>query len=113
MPAFISIVCPSCGGKLDVYPDMDVFACGYCGSNLQASRRGGALTLKALTEAIRKVQLGTDKTAAELAIARLRPELEGGLETGECSSNFPLPIVDVRNRGFIRFRLGDFCGTCE
>ena len=37
-------------------------------------RRGGTVALKALREAIRQVQVGTDKTAAELAIARLDRE---------------------------------------
>src|ERR1035441_10760163 len=39
-------------------------------------RRGGTVILKAVTEAIHKVQIGTDKTAAELAIVRLNKELE-------------------------------------
>ena len=39
-------------------------------------RRGGTVALKALTEAINKVQIGTDKTAAELAISRLEKELQ-------------------------------------
>ena len=39
-------------------------------------RRGGTVVLKALTEAIHKVQIGTDKTAAELAIVRLSNERE-------------------------------------
>lgn len=37
-------------------------------------RRGGTVALKAVTEAIKQVQLGTDKTAAELAIVRLERE---------------------------------------
>ena len=34
-------------------------------------RRGGTVSLKAVTDAISKVQTGTDKTAAELALTRL------------------------------------------
>jgi hypothetical protein len=38
-------------------------------------RRGGTVALKAVTEAIKQVQVGTDKTAAELALVRLQNEL--------------------------------------
>jgi hypothetical protein len=38
-------------------------------------RRGGTVALKAVRDAIEKVQVGTDKTAAELAIARYQEEL--------------------------------------
>ena len=73
---FINLTCANCGGKLEVYDDMEHFACGYCGSEMLVQRRGGTVILKAVTEAIHKVQIGTDKTAAELAIVRLNKELE-------------------------------------
>jgi DNA-directed RNA polymerase subunit RPC12/RpoP len=73
---FINLTCANCGGKLEVYDDMERFACGYCGSEMLVQRRGGTVILKAVTEAIHKVQIGTDKTAAELAIVRLNQELE-------------------------------------
>jgi len=47
---------------------MTEFACGYCGSNLIVERKGGTVSLKSVTDAIGKVQIGTDKTAAELAL---------------------------------------------
>jgi ribosomal protein S27E len=72
---FINLNCANCGAKLEVYGDMDRLACGYCGTELVVQRRGGTVVLKAVTEAIRKVQIGTDKTAAELAIARHEKEL--------------------------------------
>ena len=76
MPSeFISLKCQSCGAKLDVYPDMERFACGYCGTEMMVQRRGGTVGLKAITEAIRDVQVGTDKTAAELALVRLQNEI--------------------------------------
>jgi ribosomal protein S27AE len=71
---FINLNCPNCGGKLDVYDDMDRFACGFCGSEMIVNRRGGTVALKAVTEAIKQVQVGTDKTAAELAMVRLNQE---------------------------------------
>jgi ribosomal protein S27E len=72
---FIPLNCQSCGAKLEVYDDMTRFACGYCGVELLVERRGGTVVLKAVTEAIQKVQIGTDKTAAELALPRLEREL--------------------------------------
>lgn len=73
---FIPLTCKNCGGKLEIYDDMDRFACGYCGTELAVERRGGTVSLKAISEAIQKVQAGTDKTAAELAIVRYENELK-------------------------------------
>ncbi len=39
-------------------------------------RSGGTISLKLLTASISKVQIGTDKTAAELAIRRLKEEID-------------------------------------
>jgi hypothetical protein len=54
-------------------------------------RRGGTVALKAVTEAIKQVQIGTDKTAAELAIARYESELkelrERDVEVSKKSAN--------------------------
>jgi hypothetical protein len=54
---------------------MTQFACGYCGSNQVVERSGGTVSLKPVVEAVARVQIGTDKTAAELAIPRLQQEL--------------------------------------
>jgi hypothetical protein len=54
---------------------MDRFACGYCGVELLVERRGGTVALRAVERAIERVQIGTDKTAAELALSRLKGEL--------------------------------------
>ncbi len=54
---------------------MDRFACRYCGTELLVQRRGATVSLKPVQEAIRRVQVGTDRTAAELAIARYEKEL--------------------------------------
>jgi hypothetical protein len=73
---FITLKCQSCGGKLEVYEDMDRFSCSYCGTEMIVQRRGGTIALKLVQEAIKKVQVGTDKTAAELALVRLNDELK-------------------------------------
>ncbi len=70
---FINLNCANCGGALDVYDDMDRFACGHCGATLAVQRRGGTVLLN-LAQPIHKVPIGPDQTAAELALARLAEE---------------------------------------
>jgi len=71
----IRLSCNGCGASLEISPSMTHFACGYCGSNQIVERKGGTVSLKSVTDAIGKVQVGTDKTAAELALKRLTEEL--------------------------------------
>src|SRR5581483_5742600 len=56
-------------------PDITKFACGYCGKEQVVHRAGGIVALKMIGDAVAKVQEGTDKTAAELALQRLEREL--------------------------------------
>ncbi len=72
----ISIKCANCGGNLEITPDMEQFACGYCGASQVVQKQGGTISLKLVGDAIKQVQVGTDKTAAELAIKRLSGEME-------------------------------------
>lgn len=71
----LTLNCTNCGASLQVSQDMERFACGYCGTQQIVERRGGTVALKPLTDAIRLVQTGTDKTAAELALKRMGEEL--------------------------------------
>jgi ribosomal protein S27E len=73
---FIKLSCGNCGGELEVYDDMDRFACGYCGTEITVQRRGGTVVLKSVTQAIKTVPTGTDKTTAELALMRLKEEAQ-------------------------------------
>jgi predicted RNA-binding Zn-ribbon protein involved in translation (DUF1610 family) len=36
---FINLNCAHCGGKLEVFDDMERFVCGYCGSEMIVQRR--------------------------------------------------------------------------
>ena len=78
MPDFITLTlkCLNCGAALQITPDMNRFACGYCGMEQLIERAGGTVALKAVSDAIARVQVGTDKTAAELAFRRLKEEQE-------------------------------------
>lgn len=71
----LTLKCPSCGADLEITSDMTSFACGYCGTQQMVQRRGGSVSLKLIGDAIARVQLGTDRTASELAIRRIREEL--------------------------------------
>lgn len=70
----VTLRCPNCGGALEINGDMERFACAYCGSEQIVERRGGTVALR-LADAVARVQVGTDKTAAELALVRLDKEI--------------------------------------
>jgi hypothetical protein len=83
---FIQFNCSNCGGVLDVYDDMDRFACGYCGTEMVVQRRGGTVVL-ALAAGLHEVQEGPDKTAADLAVARLTKERQKLVKRSEALPN--------------------------
>ena len=72
----VKLGCVSCGSNLEISTSMTKLACGYCGTSQTVERKGGAIHLKGIEAAISKVQVGTDKTAAELAIVRIGKELQ-------------------------------------
>ena len=74
MVQIVKLSCPGCGNRLDVHNDDDRMACAYCGSECAVQRRGGAVSLRPISAAIARVQVGTDRTAAELALVRLATE---------------------------------------
>lgn len=76
MTDFVTLSCPSCGGKLEITSDIDRFACAHCGTEHVVKRGGGLVSLAPVTEEIRRVRAGVDKTASELAIKRLTEEIE-------------------------------------
>jgi len=75
MNDFITLSCKSCGGKLQISPEIDDFACMYCGTEFQVKRDGGIIALTPLVDEIKKVSISTDKTATELSIIRLKEEI--------------------------------------
>lgn len=75
MVDFVTLACPTCGGKLEITEDVERFACGYCGYEHLVQRRGGIVTLRAVSEELAQIRSGTDRTASELAIQRLQKEI--------------------------------------
>lgn len=70
----ISLTCPKCGGKLEVTPDIDRFACGHCGTEHIVQRQGGTVSLAPVVQQLERIGAGTDRAAAELALPRLLNE---------------------------------------
>lgn len=71
----IPMNCANCGAMLEITKDMELFACGHCGTQQRVERKGGTVSLQMVETAIKAVQRGTDRTAAELALPRLMQEL--------------------------------------
>ena len=75
MSDFVTLSCPSCGGKLKITSDIDRFACTYCGQEHIVNRGEGVIYLSPITDSVQKIETNTDKTASELAIVRLQKEI--------------------------------------
>jgi hypothetical protein len=70
----IALKCTGCGANLEIGVDLDVFACSYCGTQQKVIRSGSTVSLEGITDALSGVRSGTDRTASELALARLKKE---------------------------------------
>lgn len=86
----VPMQCVGCGANLEIELDMDLFSCAYCGARQQVIAKGGTVSLKPVTEAIRQVQRGTDRMAAELALTRLERELAGNAAAHEAELAKPI-----------------------
>ena len=75
MADFVTLSCPSCGGKLEITNNVERFACSHCGREHIVKRSGGIVSLSPVVDELKKVGVGVDKTAAELAIVRLQKEI--------------------------------------
>ena len=87
---FIKLKCENCGAELEVYDDMERFACGHCGTEIAVERRGGTVILNAAA--------GRDKPSAELALVRLKEE------AGDLSKRYDAMLkerVERNKRGYI------------
>ena len=75
MTDFVSLTCPSCGGRLKITKEIERFACAYCGAEHIVKRGEGVISLAPVVEGLEKIRSGVDKTASELAISRLQREI--------------------------------------
>lgn len=71
----LQLSCANCLAPLEIGQDLERFTCSYCGTAQIVERSGGAIATRKIETALKAVQRGTDRTAAELAIPRLTREL--------------------------------------
>lgn len=76
MPDLITLTCPTCGAKLKLGSQVNLLVCASCGNEHMVHRDGGAIYLAPMVEDVRQIRTGVDKTAAELAVARLKHEIQ-------------------------------------
>jgi hypothetical protein len=74
MTQFLALTCLKCGGKLQIRDDKTEFTCPYCGTP-HLNNQDGMISLVRIEKSLKNVEKGVDKTAAELAIRRLKEEL--------------------------------------
>ncbi len=75
MGDYVTLTCPSCGGKLKIANNVQRFACAYCGNEHIVKRDEGIVTIEPVIEELHNIHIGVDKTSSELAIKRLQEEL--------------------------------------
>ena len=71
---YITLNCANCAAKLDVYDDIERFACGSCGTEIEVQRRGGTVVLKTVAEASLPTHVGSGQAAADLNLVPLMEE---------------------------------------
>lgn len=76
MADFITMSCPSCGGNLQIGDETFRYICDYCGNEHIVDRTEGVLTLLPIIEGLTNIQTSSDKVASELAIQRIKPEVD-------------------------------------
>ena len=86
---FITLSCPSCGGKLTITSDIERFACQFCGHEHIVRRSGGLVSLEPVVQVMKsidsninlvgvgvnKLGFSSEKQVAEQTIARLKSEM--------------------------------------
>jgi predicted RNA-binding Zn-ribbon protein involved in translation (DUF1610 family) len=80
---FITLSCPNCGGRLEITPDIERFACKFCGNEHIVRRTGSGVSLAPVVEGLKRVETkfdqvlsGSDRLAAEQTIQRLKEEIQ-------------------------------------
>jgi predicted RNA-binding Zn-ribbon protein involved in translation (DUF1610 family) len=86
MPDLISLICPSCGGKLQVSPDATMLTCQHCGNEHLVKHEAGAIKLEAYA---RCPQCGRNDKAEKVTavIASQSQEISGTEQKNEVIIN--------------------------
>ncbi len=75
MANYITLSCPTCGGQLGITDDINRFACTHCGPEHLVKRALGIEAIEPIVHGLEEIQPGTDRTASELAIRRLKGDI--------------------------------------
>lgn len=108
-----NLKCASCAAPLEINSETVEFVCAYCGSAQIVDRSGGAVTLKLVEESLGKIQHGTDRTAAELALTRLNSKLNTLYEELEGINEILYRVVEEPNyprpkKGWFSFKTAEY-----
>lgn len=116
------MTCRNCGGKLQINKDADQILCQNCGTEYLVSINEGAVSMKLLSQGLEKISVSTDKTAAELALARIKKEKDNlvnvfvgistSLKTGEAKSLVSNTINSI-SVGVNEFNPAEYRVSCE
>lgn len=72
---FVTLECPRCGARLDVFEDMTQFGCASCWTSLAVDRRGGTVVLRPAVASPPRRDGRVATTEFELALVGLSQEL--------------------------------------
>lgn len=72
----VAMTCRNCGGTLKFSSDADQVLCQHCGGEYLVSFAEGAVSLQVLAEGVQRIRESSEKASAELALSRLRKDLE-------------------------------------
>jgi hypothetical protein len=76
MSEIVTLTCPSCGGKLEISPDIDRLKCVHCGQEQLILHDGNQLLIRPLQDSISLLQQATSRNASEQAIQRIKAEIQ-------------------------------------
>lgn len=72
---FVKLSCRACGAPLEIAEDIDQFACSHCGSQWIVERQGGIVSLKAVEQSLRNIEVHTSSSASNTEILALEAQL--------------------------------------
>ena len=71
----LTLSCANCGAALKINRDQTIIQCEYCGSAQKIEKEGGSYVLATINSKLDELNDSSARTAAELALPRLRAEL--------------------------------------
>ncbi len=80
MAEFVTLSCPTCGGKLKITNDIDRFACSHCGNEHVVKRSGGIVSLSPVVDGLKKIKTGVDKRERERKMGQVARERMDDME---------------------------------